>query len=148
MPVVKYHCSKCGSEFELVRPPSKVTEYMPCPKCSKPCSPASSFGGSPMSRSAAGETPVRGRELPPWARGQVEAQVRQLVGSGDAIGGQEVDLISQEVLRELAASSVEITPANIRLLAQKHLSELDSWARTARRAGAKLDAADKLDDED
>lgn len=147
MPVIKYHCSKCEHQFELVRPPSKAGDYMPCPKCNKPAAPSSAFGGAPRQVVDRGAPIARGRDLPPWARGQVEAQVQQLVKTGDAVGGHEVDMVTEAVLRDLSASSVEITPANIKVLAQKHLSGLDSWARTARRAGARMDAADKMDEE-
>lgn len=149
MPVIRYHCSKCDYEFELMRPQSKANEYVPCPKCSRPTSPSSSFQVR-----AQAEPPkmaldmAKGRDLPPWVRGQVEAQVRQMVKGGDAVGGQEMDIITQEVLRELSASSLEITPANIKVLAQKHITTLDSWARSARRSGAQMDAAAKMDDED
>ncbi|MBI4287588.1 MAG: hypothetical protein HY671_04050 [Chloroflexi bacterium] len=147
MPVVKYHCSKCEEGFELTRPQAKANDYMACPKCGKPCAPQSSFGGGPSRRSEFDAPPVKGKNLPPWARGQVEAQVRQLVKTGDAVGSHQVDLITQAVLRELAAADMEVTPANIRVAAQKHVAELDSWARTARRAGAQMDAADKLEED-
>ncbi|MEK7354137.1 MAG: hypothetical protein AABZ77_06505, partial [Chloroflexota bacterium] len=80
-----------------------------------------------------------GRELPRWAKGQVEAQIRQMVGGNDAVAGQEVDLIAQKVLKELIESGLEPTPGNIKTLAQRHMSGFDSWAKTARRSGAKMD---------
>ena len=151
MPVIRYHCSKCEHEFELMRPPSKATEYMNCPKCGHSASPSSSFmsGGPPAAgRPESGPTPGMRRDLPPWAKGQVESQIRQMVGGGDAVAGQEVDLIAQAVLKELSDSGLDITPGNIKTLAQRHLGGFDSWAKTARRSGAKMDEAAKLDDED
>lgn len=149
MPVIRYHCSKCDHEFELMRPQSKASEYMSCPKCNHQASPSSSFqAGAPAGRQEIPTAPARGRELPHWVRGQVEAQIRQMVRGGDAIGGQEVDIITEKVMRELGASSLEVTPGNIKLLAQKHIAGLDSWAKTARRTGAQMDAAAKLDDEE
>lgn len=149
MPIIRYHCSECDHEFELNRPANKATDNMSCPKCGHQASPSSNFQGkSPAARTEA--SPIGGapRELPRWAKGQVEAQIRQMIGGSDTVAGQEVELITQKVLRELGAAGLEPTPGNIKTLAQKHMAGLDSWANIARRSGAKMDAAAKLDDED
>ena len=33
MPIYEYRCSKCGKEFELMRPFSQADEPAPCPSC-------------------------------------------------------------------------------------------------------------------
>ena len=33
MPIYEYHCSKCGQDFELMRPFSQADEPAPCPSC-------------------------------------------------------------------------------------------------------------------
>lgn len=36
MPIYEYYCSKCGAEYELLRPVSKVSESAPCVTCGQP----------------------------------------------------------------------------------------------------------------
>ena len=36
MPIYEYYCSKCGAEFEMLRPVSKATESAPCATCGQP----------------------------------------------------------------------------------------------------------------
>ena len=33
MPIYEYRCSKCGKDFELMRPFSQADELSPCPSC-------------------------------------------------------------------------------------------------------------------
>ncbi len=36
MPIYEYYCSKCETEFELIRPVSKSDEPAPCSLCGEP----------------------------------------------------------------------------------------------------------------
>ena len=36
MPIYEYYCSKCGTEFELIRPVSKSDEPATCNRCGEP----------------------------------------------------------------------------------------------------------------
>lgn len=33
MPIYEFHCRKCGNDFELVRPVSKMDQAAPCTAC-------------------------------------------------------------------------------------------------------------------
>lgn len=33
MPIYEYHCTKCKTEFELIRPISEADKAAACPKC-------------------------------------------------------------------------------------------------------------------
>lgn len=36
MPIYEYYCTKCGQEFELMRPVSQSSEPAPCGACGEP----------------------------------------------------------------------------------------------------------------
>lgn len=36
MPIYEYYCSKCGTEFELIRPVSQSDDQAPCGQCGEP----------------------------------------------------------------------------------------------------------------
>ena len=36
MPVYEYYCEKCDSEYELIRPVSRMDEPAPCSGCGQP----------------------------------------------------------------------------------------------------------------
>ena len=46
MPVYEYSCSKCGLEFEALRPVSKSDDPANCPKCGAPAQKLVSVFGS------------------------------------------------------------------------------------------------------
>jgi len=148
VPVIRYHCSKCDREFELMRPPNKAGDNMNCPKCGHPSTPSSNFlGRSQSGQPESVPEPGLRKEVPRWVKGQVESQIRQMVSGNDSVAGQEVELIAQKVLKDLNDAGLEATPGNIKTLAQRHLAGFDSWAKIARRSGAKMDEAAK-DEED